>query len=55
MDNSFCKLDYKTEQVSELVFGYEYNYISPLEKCDKPKNKKDYYNKLTKIICKYKT
>jgi hypothetical protein len=43
--NMFCKLGYKTEHLKTVVSGYTWEYISPLEKCEKPKNKKDYIRK----------
>jgi hypothetical protein len=48
-NNMFCNLDYKTEIIIEKFKGYEYAYISPLEKCLKPKSYKDYHNKFKKL------
>ena len=47
-NNMFCELGYKTEILYEVYKGYEYNYISPLEKCEKPKSNKDYHKKKKK-------
>lgn len=41
-NNMFCRLTYKTEILSDIVRGYKYDYISPLEKCNKPKNIREY-------------
>ena len=43
--NMYCDLEYKTEKLSQIILGYKYEYISPLEKCDKPKSHKDYHKK----------
>jgi len=48
--NQYCDLEYKTEKLSQMVLGWEYEYISPLEKCDKPKSYKDYHKKLRILI-----
>ena len=50
-NNSYCELGYKTEDLTQIILGYAYNYISPLEKCYKPKNRKEY---ILKIIEKQK-
>jgi hypothetical protein len=50
--NQYCDLGYKTEKLSQIIFNNEYSYISPLEKCDKPKSSKDYNKKLKTFIIK---
>jgi hypothetical protein len=46
-NNLFCELEYKTEILTDnLKDCFFYNYISPIEKCDKPKNKKDYIKRV---------
>jgi hypothetical protein len=49
-NNTFCDLEYKTEMLTDkLKDSFFYHYISPLEKCDKPKNKKEYIKRVMKI------
>jgi len=51
--NDFCELGYKTEILNQNWRGGIYEYISPLEKCDKPKTKKEYINRIMQITrCK---
>jgi len=48
--NQYCDLGCKTEILFQRVLGNKYEYISPLEKCEKPKSYKDYNKKLITII-----
>ena len=49
-NNMFCNLEYKTEKKTTLFKGYNYEFISPIEKCKKPKNKKEYHFMIKKIL-----
>jgi hypothetical protein len=41
-NNLYCELGYKTEELKSKVLDYTFYHISPLEKCIKPKNKKEF-------------
>lgn len=47
--NSYCELGYKTEELKTVVMGYTYEYISPIEKCVKPKSRKEYIKRIIEI------
>ena len=44
--NIYCELGYETEKLIQNVLGYNYEYISPLEKCIKPKTRKEYIKRI---------
>ncbi len=47
--NEYCELQYKTEKLKTNISGYTYEYISPIEKCIKPKTKKEYIQRYNLI------
>jgi hypothetical protein len=48
-NNQFCQLQYKTENLKTVILGTTWEYISPIEKCEKPKTKKDYIKRYMEI------